>query len=150
MDKKAIFVRKVNRKDTIELEVELRKTVKELKRMVVGSRNSIHTANFSLYCRGKRLSEEKSLGFYGIEEYDLLIFDRNQKEREIFPESQEEILEGKRWLEKNIGVDKKNLELIEYSQQEDGSRKVSFEINEEEYGLTISEGRIREYDCKKR
>ncbi len=143
-----LFVRDIDRRETIEVEVGLEEKVEALKREV--ERCFSLGVDYSLFYRDVELLEEKLLKFYGLEEYDLLVLQRGDGEnsslRENFPEDQERISRGKRWLEKNIGLNTDELDLNEYIRSEDERTEMIFEREDSLYQLKVSEEKIEEYD----
>ncbi len=144
-------MRDIDRRETIEVKVETEARVGELKSIL--ERVWYISPDHLLFHRDVELSEEKSLGFYGLERHDLLVVCRDRKSdtslRGNFPEDQERISRGKSWLKRNIGLDPDGLELSEYIHSNGGSTEIVFEQNDSRYQLKVSEERIKEYDIKK-
>ncbi|MFP3872724.1 MAG: hypothetical protein ACOCTR_04910 [Candidatus Natronoplasma sp.] len=149
---KKIFIRNVEKKETVAVELDSEVTagalVEELKRFWSGKKN------FSLHHRGIELAEDKALDSYGLEEYDLLSFvsEDISELRSDLAEDEKSVLSSKRWLEENIGVKGSEIELFRFSRADDDTRDVRFEEVGEKglFKLTISDGKVVNYDYGER
>lgn len=141
-------MRDIDIKDTIEVEVEFEDRVEDLKREI--EKGWSVDEDYSLFYRDVELSEDKPLKFYGLEPFDLLVLrrdhDRERSLRDDFPEDQKNVSLGKRWLERNIGLDPDGLELNEYSRSGSKETEMTFEQGDTLYQVKVDEERIEEYD----
>ncbi len=160
---KNIFVRNIEKKETIVTEVDLSIDVREFKKELIQfwypSTNSEH----SLYYQGIELEEGEPLSSYDIEDHFLLTFAPDPYMRSLLPEERNDlggkksISISKRWLEDNIGVDPKELILTDFScVDHEEIKKIKFETRKERsvFRLTLSEDKVVDYDhgdlCQRR
>ena len=107
---------------------------------------------YHLFYRGKKLSKNKVIDFYDIEDHGLLVFTKeNNPNSEFFrslKNDSQNVDTAQTWLSENIGVDMNEIQLISYERREEDVN-IIYKDDPIKYKLTLYGGSVKEYDISK-
>lgn len=136
-----VLIRKVKEKKVVKVELDKDRRVGSLKKKLIKDLDYQAAADLTLSYRGRRMSDDRRLDFYGIEENDMLVLEKDQNSH-LSPDL-EAVQSARDWLKENIGL--AEAELRDYIKTGGGEREMMFEFENEIAKLSLSEGKVKDY-----
>lgn len=138
-----VLIREVRDEKVVKVELDKGCSVGGLKEKLMKNLDSQIAPDLILTYKGRKMSDDRKLDFYGIEEYDMLVLEKDRNG--YFHPDLEAVETAREWLEENIGLAKAEVELREYNRTSSGEKEMMFGFENEMAKLSLSEGKVEDY-----